>query len=156
MNLTVVCAFVKHRLNANDPVSVTTLHKAAFGAVAEPGRRREAAGVVDLLLRSGADETLVDDGGLTAEDLANTELEESAEHESIVERVRELLANAPADKAWRRRGPVPRAPRQTPGRSAGTRQHPDASQKQTKCSQQHLCFESDRRNRPPEKRGQVG
>ena len=37
--------------------------------------------MVDLLLRSGADETLVDDDGNTAGDFANKELEEILEDE---------------------------------------------------------------------------
>ena len=119
LNLTMVRAFLKHGLDANDrcQYAQTPLHEAAVRAVSEPRRRREAADVVDLLLRSGADETLVDDDGKTAGDLANEELEENTEsedededelegdtkHEVAVERVRALLANAPADKAWRRR-----------------------------------------------------
>eukprot|EP00752_Nemacystus_decipiens_P010506 g9357.t1 len=118
LNLTMVRAFLKHGLDANDrcQFAQTPLHEATVRAVSAPRRRREAAGVVDLLLRSGADETLVDDDGNTAGDLANKELSEvtvdededeesdDTDHESAVERVRELLANAPADKAWRRRG----------------------------------------------------
>ena len=106
VNPTMVHAFLKLGLDANDrcQFAQTPLHKAAVTAVSEPARRWQAARVVDLLLRSGADETLVDADGLTAQDLLNMDLEESMEDEDVVKRARELLANAPADKAWRRRG----------------------------------------------------
>eukprot|EP00903_Cladosiphon_okamuranus_P011597 g10907.t1 len=107
LNLTMVRAFLRHGLNANCrcQYAQTPLHEAAVRAVSEPRRRREAAGVVDLLLRSGADETLLDDDGHTPADLLNKELEESSDDEDDeLERMRELLVNAPADKAWRRRG----------------------------------------------------
>lgn len=65
-----------------------------------------AAEVVESLLRAGADETMADDQGNKATDVigaADVE-EEGSTVVDDVERVRELLANAPADRAWRRRG----------------------------------------------------
>eukprot|EP00903_Cladosiphon_okamuranus_P017409 g16033.t1 len=73
-------------------------------AAAEAGRPG-AAEVVDSLLRAGADETVVDCEGCTAADVIGTHVQE--EEESLTEefeRVRQLLANAPADRVWRRRG----------------------------------------------------
>ena len=63
-----------------------------------------AAEVVDLLLRWGADETIADEDGHIAADMMGRAVEEKHRVAGGVERVRELLANAPADRAWRRRG----------------------------------------------------
>lgn len=65
--------------------------------------------MVDLLLRSGGDETAVDIEGATAHDIVESKLAEQApagvvEDDGDVEHVRMLLVNAPADRAWRRRG----------------------------------------------------
>jgi len=65
---------------------------------------RGAAEVVDLLLRSGADETIADEDGHVAADMMGRAVEEKHRLAGGGERVRELLANAPADRAWRRRG----------------------------------------------------
>ena len=62
-----------------------------------------AAEVVNALLRAGADETIVDSQGNKAADLIGEDIEEDHLVEDV-ERVLELLANAPADRAWRRRG----------------------------------------------------
>ncbi|CAN0252288.1 unnamed protein product [Ectocarpus sp. 6 AP-2014] len=51
--------------------------------------------MVDLLLRWGADETVVDNKGKTPLDVCTAETKD---------RVRKLLVNAPADRTWRRRG----------------------------------------------------
>lgn len=112
-----VRTFLNHGANVNHKCAFaqTPLHHAALTVMADdPYLTWEAEDVVDLLLRSGADETIVDDDGLTTCNIANKELrefveeeddpEERAEHEDVVRRVRKLLANAPADKAWRRRG----------------------------------------------------
>ena len=76
-------------VNAQDEDQDTPLHVAVYNA-GEQG----AAEVIDSILRSGADETILNGEGKTAMDVAGDEFE----------RVRELLANAPADRTWRRRG----------------------------------------------------
>ena len=60
--------------------------------------------MVDALLRAGADETIVDSHGFKASDLVGLEVAEEERLAEDFERVSELLANAPADRAWRRRG----------------------------------------------------
>ena len=65
---------------------------------------------VDLLLRWGADETAVDDNGKTPAETLDLRLPgylppgESRCSQEEIDRVRTLLARAPADRAWRRRG----------------------------------------------------
>ncbi|CAM9432987.1 unnamed protein product, partial [Sphacelaria rigidula] len=60
----------------------------------------------DLLLRWGADETAVDDNGHSAEQWIGAGLEKSTRERrrQDMDSMRKLLANAPADRAWRRRG----------------------------------------------------
>eukprot|EP00752_Nemacystus_decipiens_P016786 g15023.t1 len=77
------------------------LHEAI--RVMHAGTRQGAARVVDSLLRAGADETMVDNEGLTAADMTWF-IPAHADLADEVQRVRELLANAPADRVWRRRG----------------------------------------------------
>ncbi|CAM9177275.1 unnamed protein product [Ectocarpus sp. 12 AP-2014] len=60
--------------------------------------------MVDLLLRRGADETAVSENGHTAADMVGLKTEELDSLAEDVDRVRKLLARAPADRAWRRRG----------------------------------------------------
>ena len=60
--------------------------------------------MVDYLLRAGADETIVGENGLEASDLIGAAVEEEERLVEDFERVRKPLANAPADRAWRRRG----------------------------------------------------
>ena len=60
--------------------------------------------MVDFLLRVGADETIVGENGLKASDLIGAAVEEERRLAEDFERVRKLLANVPADRAWRRRG----------------------------------------------------
>ncbi len=100
LSLAALDALLKHgaRVNAAKPDSGTPLHYAAALA-----GREGAAEVVDLLLRSGADETIVDIEGNAAVDVLAEAVEEAA-IEGEIERVYQLLANAPADRAWRRRG----------------------------------------------------
>ena len=97
----VVC-LLKHgaKINAQDSSLRTTLMHSAVKA-GKPG----AAEMVDSLLRAGADETIVDRLGLKAVDMIGTDvgLYQVCLAEDF-ERVHELLANAPADRAWRRRG----------------------------------------------------
>lgn len=62
---------------------------------------------VDLLLRSGADEGIVhpDDNNKVAADVIGERISDKTPlAEEEIERVRKLLANAPANRAWRRRG----------------------------------------------------
>ena len=68
------------------------LHFAAATAGAGGATR-----IVDLLLRKGADEKAVANDGKTAADVVGSLMNEA-------EDVRELLLNAAADRAWRRRG----------------------------------------------------
>eukprot|EP00903_Cladosiphon_okamuranus_P021605 g19866.t1 len=65
---------------------------------------RGYADTVDYLLRAGADETIVDLEGRKASDVIGEDLEDEDALAEYVEHVRELLANAPANRAWRRRG----------------------------------------------------
>eukprot|EP00752_Nemacystus_decipiens_P016405 g14662.t1 len=60
--------------------------------------------VVDLLLRHGTDEKAIDIDGQTAADVIRTPVEGHDRRAEDVERVLALLANSPADRAWRRRG----------------------------------------------------
>ncbi|CAM9383430.1 unnamed protein product [Pylaiella littoralis] len=62
------------------------------------------AEVVDVLLKRGADEKLTNSNGETAGDVVGIAVEEENSSAEDVERVRRLLANAPVDRAWRRRG----------------------------------------------------
>lgn len=67
----------------------TPLHAAAANN-AQPGTYE----MVDLMLRWGADETIVGEAGITTHDAASCQ------------RVKNLLLNARADRAWRRRAPL--------------------------------------------------
>ncbi len=60
--------------------------------------------MVDQLLRSGADETILDEWGETAADAVARDVGEEYRVAEDEERVHKLLADAPADRAWRRRG----------------------------------------------------
>ncbi|CAM9287425.1 unnamed protein product, partial [Scytosiphon promiscuus] len=71
--------------------------------------------VVDLLLRYGADETVTDKLSRRAADVVGLNVEEGIRLADEVELVRKLLSNAPADRAWRRRG-LPVLCRAYPGR----------------------------------------
>ena len=85
-------------INKQSATGRTPLHSAAVAA----GTQVNIAELVDLLLRQGADETVRNIDGQTAADLVGSQAENLNSRE--VARVRELLANAPADRAWRRRG----------------------------------------------------
>ena len=99
-NVSAVFVLLKHGASVitRNATEQTPLH----GAAAYAGRLRTAE-VVDLLLRRGADENAVDSDGQTPADLVGSEIEEEDRLAEDVERVRRLLANAPADRAWRRR-----------------------------------------------------
>ena len=60
--------------------------------------------MVDVLLRSGADETILDENCREVADVVADYVEEEDRKAGDVERVYMLLSNAPADRAWRRRG----------------------------------------------------
>ena len=96
-------ALVNHGadVNAKNLGFKTPLHYASAKA-GKPYRR--PAEVVDILLRSGADETMVDDRGHRAVDLIGNDVEEEDSLAGDADRVEGLLRNAPWDRAWRRRG----------------------------------------------------
>ena len=56
-----------------------------------------------MLLRSGTDEAIIDRDGKVAADVVTENIEEEDRLAEDVERVRHLLEDAPADRAWRRR-----------------------------------------------------
>ncbi|CAM9792798.1 unnamed protein product [Sphacelaria rigidula] len=60
----------------------------------------------DLLLRWGADETDVDNEGRSADQFigAHVEIDDHEERQQDMDNMHKLLANAPADRVWRRRG----------------------------------------------------
>lgn len=101
-----VCiALLRHGadVNAQNRYHFTPLYRAA-DKVGTQG----SAEVVDILLRSGADETAADIEGATPQDLVEYKLAEEqapgvVADEEDIERVRMLLASAPANRAWRRR-----------------------------------------------------
>ena len=82
-----------------DTVGQTPLHM----AVSKAGRIG-TADMVDLLLRSGADENGLNSEGQRAVDRVGSAIIEEFRVAEDVARVHKLLANAPADRAWRRRG----------------------------------------------------
>eukprot|EP00903_Cladosiphon_okamuranus_P018251 g16790.t1 len=84
-------------VNARNGEGHTPLHFAA-GRARLQGMDR----VVDLLLRMGVDKTIVDDEGVAPLGrIGRLDLSRDAE------RVQKLVANAPADRAWRRGGTWP-------------------------------------------------
>ena len=96
-----VCVLLRHgsAVNARDCEGHTALHWFCYKRI----EGLEAA--VDLLLRWGADEMTLDEDGQTAADaLSEPNDEESQLSQDEIERVRLLLARAPADRGWRRRG----------------------------------------------------
>ena len=99
VNAQALAAILKHgaHVNAQNDRLRTPLHCAATRA-----GTTGAAESVGLLLRSDADETIVDrDGKAAAELVAQSAYGMVVED---VELVRRLLVNASADRAWRRRG----------------------------------------------------
>ena len=79
-------------INVKDDDGLSPLH-----AVCKFSALNRSVDVADFLLRQGADETVRDNNGHTAEDLIEG-------HGSPQRRLRRLLTNAQADRAWRRRG----------------------------------------------------
>lgn len=78
----------------------------ALQIAARQAGREGVSAMVNLLLRCGSDETAVNRNGRTAAEIVGHHIEYAAcpLKKEDVDRVRELLANAPADRAWRRRG----------------------------------------------------
>ena len=102
IKLEAMLTLLKHGANvhARDMVfQDTPLHSAVFMAGLVTG----VSDVVDSLLRSGADETTLNDNGTAAADLMVEVVEDLSLAEDL-NRVRKLLARAPAERAWRRRG----------------------------------------------------
>ena len=94
-----VLALLKHGANVNvlGAYAQTPLFLAASNA-----GKSGAVRIVETLLRWGADESASDEDGSIARDVIGTNFPHLVEQD--VERVRQLLDNAPADRAWRRRG----------------------------------------------------
>ncbi|CAM9227563.1 unnamed protein product [Ectocarpus fasciculatus] len=90
-------------VGAEDVYRLTPLHRACS---------KSNAAAVELLLRWGADETIVDEDGETAADVVGTWDHSNDDDGSIDDeqlkadgqRIRQMLARAPADRSWRRRG----------------------------------------------------
>ncbi len=102
----VVHAILRHgvsltaRLEVVSGVWVNALHIVAAGAgEGQP----TAAGIVDVLLRWGADETATVRGKTALQLVQDSDDREEALRDDL-EQVRTLLQNAPKDRAWRRRG----------------------------------------------------
>ncbi|CBN73837.1 ankyrin repeat protein [Ectocarpus siliculosus] len=87
-------------LTAQDTDGNTPLHRACYW------RDKGMEATVDLLLRWGADETAVNNAGQTPVDMLDEHDDENDGttcSEAEFERVRLLLARAPANRAWRHR-----------------------------------------------------
>lgn len=94
-------------VNALDASEMTPLHMSCSCSCAD---------AVELLLRWGADETLEDEGGETAMDVVgHWDFDDERDCQEDIdkrqkrrpvdnERIRHMLARAPADRCWRRRG----------------------------------------------------
>ena len=95
-NLGGMSALLRHGadVNAADGNDQTPLHWLCKDPT--NARRADAVDAADLLLRWGADESLTDTKDNTPRQRTN--------RESGTRRLRNLLANAPQDRAWRRRG----------------------------------------------------
>lgn len=72
--------------------------------VAEYAGMEGSSATVAVLLRWGADETMQNANGFTPEDMLGNNVDESEVVAEEVERVKALLLQAPAERAWRRRG----------------------------------------------------
>ncbi|CAB1097651.1 unnamed protein product [Ectocarpus sp. CCAP 1310/34] len=95
-------------IEASNQIGCTPLHLACHmlrdqAVVALSKRARRTSAVVDLLLRLGAHETIVDKRKKNAAGLLKKSWW-SCLYPGDAERVYKLLRNAPADRAWRRRG----------------------------------------------------
>eukprot|EP00752_Nemacystus_decipiens_P015154 g13500.t1 len=98
-----ICALLEGdaNVNARSTGESTPLHDACF---------RSNFGAVELLLRWGADEELTNDNGERAEDILGKwgrhgRLDSyTDQREADDRRIWDMLARAPADRSWRRRG----------------------------------------------------
>lgn len=106
-------AATKLLVDAGVDVNKQTVHgETALHWAAVTARGVGSSDAVDALLRCGADETLPDiDGakavdivGCAESDIDDDEEDEVERDEQELKRVESLLMNAPADRAWRRRG----------------------------------------------------
>lgn len=111
LHIHVTSALLQHAASINH-VQVGTQPNAGeilLHAAARQAIDKGAAGIVDLLLRFGADETVKNDDGTTAalEAAKRLELEEKngcGHFADNISRLLLLLTRAPHDRAWRRRG----------------------------------------------------
>lgn len=89
-----VAALLHHGalVNTQNETGQTVLHMAVRN-----GREQTTVEIVDMLLRAGADETLLDCDGYDVEDLLDLNTPFALE-------ALELIRSAPRDRAWRRRG----------------------------------------------------
>ena len=86
-------------INTQDDSGETPLH--SVGDAPDTPHKNSGAERMSLLLRFGASETIANQYGETPLDQLPDESEDS---ENRFKCMRKLLANAPADRAWRRRG----------------------------------------------------
>ena len=84
-------------VNAQRIVGDTPLHSAC---------KHLKPGAVKLLLRHGADETLANNKGQTAADVIGKRIGVDDRDAEDVNRIKQLLENAPSDRAWYRRASV--------------------------------------------------
>ncbi|CAM9835991.1 unnamed protein product, partial [Ectocarpus sp. 13 AM-2016] len=100
-SISAIYALLRHgaSLTAQDTDGDTPLHRACYW------QHKGLEATVGLLLRSGADETAVNNADETPADLLDCLDDEDGKRcsEAEIERVRLLLARAPVDRAWRRR-----------------------------------------------------
>ncbi|CAN0216505.1 unnamed protein product [Scytosiphon promiscuus] len=96
-NLEAMASLLHHgsSINATDHDGLTPLH-----VVCKSSCDVESVSAADFLLRRGADETVTDKSGRLAVGL----VENNIGIDSAKESLKRLLLNAPADRAWRRRG----------------------------------------------------
>lgn len=101
LNVAVVQAILRHA-GASDDLERMQLPTALAFVVTKAGKEtKPAAAVVDLLLRWGAHESCV---SARTRRLIGKGVPQDLARQEDAKRVRELLKNAPKDRAWRRRG----------------------------------------------------
>lgn len=85
-------------------VAIRTRNESPLHLAARQGGKERAAEAVDLLLKWGADESELDNDGKTAAEVVGADVSEEWSLAADADRVLELLARAPANRAWRRHG----------------------------------------------------